>query len=98
VTGGLDEYPVAGEEAERFLREKGAALRIFAGLPHAVPGITTNDVLVTDQPRELRNYVDQGFLKSVGEVQTHAMVMSAHGILHCELGDTIRQVVDGGLA
>ncbi|MEM0448211.1 MAG: Ni-sirohydrochlorin a,c-diamide reductive cyclase catalytic subunit [Methanomassiliicoccales archaeon] len=98
ITGGLDEYPVAGERAARFLERERADLRIFAGLPHAVPGITPEDILVTDQPRELRNYIDRGFAKSVGEINTHAMVMSAHGILKNELGETIRQIVDGGMA
>lgn len=98
ITGGLDEYPMTGERVARFLEGKELDLRIFAGLPHAVPGITAEDVLVTDQPRELRNYIDKGFTKSVGEIQTHAMVMSARGILRNELGDTVRQVVDGGMA
>ncbi|MBI0584290.1 MAG: Ni-sirohydrochlorin a,c-diamide reductive cyclase catalytic subunit [Methanomassiliicoccus sp.] len=96
LTGGLDEYPVAGEAASKALADSGADLRIVAGLPHAVPGLRKEDVLVTDQPRELRNYIDQGFQRSVGEINTHAEVMSTEKVLYCELGNTIREIVDGG--
>ena len=53
---------------------------------------------MTDQPRQLRNFIDQGFERSVGEITTHADVMAATAVLRSELGDTIRQVADGGLA
>jgi hypothetical protein len=55
-------------------------------------------VLITDQPRELRNYIDQGFLRSVGEVNTHADVMSTTKVLYSELGNTIREIVERGFA
>ncbi len=96
VTGGLDEYPVAGEKAAEFLAENKADLTILAGLPHAVPNISKNDILVTDQPRELRNYLENGFELAVGEISTHAAVMKTSSVLHCELGDTIREVVEKG--
>jgi putative methanogenesis marker 13 metalloprotein len=96
MTGGLDEYPVAGEKASQALSASKADLRIVAGLPHAVPGLRKEDVLVTDQPRELRNYIDQGFSRSVGEVNTHADVMSTDKVLYSELGNTIREIVDKG--
>jgi putative methanogenesis marker 13 metalloprotein len=96
MTGGLDEYPVAGEKASLALEESRADLRIVAGLPHAVPGIREEDILVTDQPRELRNYIDQGFRLSVGEVNTHADVMSTDKVLYSELGNTIREIVEKG--
>jgi putative methanogenesis marker 13 metalloprotein len=98
LTGGLDEYPVAGERASAALEASGADLRIVAGLPHAVPGIRHEDILITDQPRELRNYIDQGFQLSVGEINTHADVMSTTKVLYSELGNTIREIVDRGFA
>ncbi len=97
VTGGLDEYPVAGERAAEALSSD-FDLRVVAGLPHAVPGLRKEDVLVTDQSRELRNYIDQGYLLSVGEVTTHADVMSTEKVLFSELGNTIREIVDQGFA
>lgn len=98
LTGGLDEYPVAGEGAAQALAEASADLWVVAGLPHAVPGLRREDVLITDQPRELRNYIDQGFLRSVGEVNTHADVMSTTKVLYSELGNTIREIVERGFA
>ncbi len=98
VTGGLDEYPVSGERAAEALSSLDIDLRIIAGLPHMVPGLKKEDILVTDQPRQLRNYIEQGFTMSVGEITTHADVMAAHAVLMSEFGETIRQVVDGGLA
>lgn len=97
ITGGLDEYPVAGDKAAEALEAAGAELRVVAGLPHAVPGLRKDDILVTDQPRELRNYIDQGFLMSVGEITTHADVMGTTKVLYSELGNTIREIVDRGL-
>ena len=98
LTGGLDEYPVAGEKAVGYLKDRKVDLRVICGLPHAVPDITQKDVLVTDQPRVLRNFIDAGFEYSVGEISTHSALMGATGIVHSELGDTIREVVDEELA
>ena len=98
ITGGLDEYPVSGDRAAAALTSCHADLRIIAGLPHTVPGLSHDDILVTDQPRQLRNYIDQGFSRAVGEISTHADVMAAHSVLRSELGETIRQVADGGWA
>ena len=98
LTGGLDEYPVAGERASAFLKGDGAGLRVICGLPHAIPDLRREDILVTDQPRELRNFLDEGFDYSVGEISTHSALMGATGIVHSELGDTIRDIVDGEAA
>lgn len=96
ITGGLDEYPLAAERASELLAAGDHDMRIIAGLPHQLTGLRQDDVLITDQPRELRNYLDHGFIYSVGEVTTHADVMKTNKVIHCELGDTIREVVDKG--
>lgn len=98
ITGGLDEYAVSGDRASQIMNGCSADLRVIAGVPHTVPGMSTNDILVTDQPRQLRNYLEKGFTMAVGELSTHADVMSARSVLRSELGETIRQVADGGLA
>jgi putative methanogenesis marker 13 metalloprotein len=94
ITGGLDEYPIAGEKVADLLDSHHADVRVIAGLPHAVPRLRKDDVLVTDQPRELRNYLDQGFSNAVGEISTHSDVMGTHSIIASELGNTIREVVE----
>ena len=98
ITGGLDEYAVSGEKAAEALARCDADLRVIVGVPHTVPGLSANDILVTDQPRQLRNYLEKGFAMAVGELSTHADVMSARSVLRSELGETIRQVAGGGLA
>ncbi|MCQ5376323.1 MAG: Ni-sirohydrochlorin a,c-diamide reductive cyclase catalytic subunit, partial [Methanomassiliicoccales archaeon] len=95
LSGGLDEYPIAGEKAMKYLENKKIDLRVLCGLPHAIPDLKVEDILVTDQPRELRNFIDSGFTLAVGEISTHSMLMGARGIVHSELGDTIRELVDG---
>ncbi|QLH74315.1 MAG: Ni-sirohydrochlorin a,c-diamide reductive cyclase catalytic subunit [Methanomassiliicoccales archaeon] len=96
LTGGLDEYPVAAEKASMLLQQGGYDLRIIAGLPHHLTGLRKDDVLVTDQPRELRNYIQNGFELSVGEVTTHADVMRTDKVIRNELGNTIREVAEKG--
>jgi Ni-sirohydrochlorin a,c-diamide reductive cyclase subunit CfbD len=98
ITGGLDEYPVSADRASEILRAGNYDMRIVAGLPHHLLGLRKDDILVTDQPRELRNYLDNGFINSVGEVNTHADVMRTSTIIRNELGDTIREIVDRGIA
>lgn len=93
LTGGLDEYPITGERAADILRQEEVDLRVICGLPHALPDIQPNDVLVTDQPRELRNLLEMGFTMAVGEISTHSALMGATGIVHSETGDTIRELV-----
>ncbi|WP_400259985.1 Ni-sirohydrochlorin a,c-diamide reductive cyclase catalytic subunit [Candidatus Methanomassiliicoccus intestinalis] len=97
ITGGLDEYPVLGDICSQSLEASNADLRIIAGLPHIIPNLKKDDILVTDQPREIRNYIDRGFEYSIGEINTHAAVMGATKIIPSELGNTIREIVDGGL-
>ena len=69
-------------------------LRVVCGLPHAIPDLNPEDVLVTNQPRVLRNLLDQGYLMAVGEVSTHSALMGASGIVPSEIGDTIRELVE----
>ena len=92
MTGGLDEYPVAGEVAASHLEDGAYDLRVIVGLPHAVPGIGVDDVLVTDQPRQLANLIAQGHRYAVGEISSHSAIMAATGIVATETGDTIREL------
>lgn len=96
ITGGLDEYPVSGEKAANALDMNEVDLRIIAGVPHAVPRLIKDDILVTDQPRQLRNYIDNGFKMAIGEISTHADVMGTSRVLTTEFGDTLREVTEKG--
>ncbi|MBR2255725.1 MAG: Ni-sirohydrochlorin a,c-diamide reductive cyclase catalytic subunit [Candidatus Methanomethylophilaceae archaeon] len=89
VIGGLDEYAVVGDRMKEAIDGYAPDLRIVLGICHALPDLRPDDILVTDQPRELRNYLEQG-LTAVGEISSHTMVMGAEGIVRLETADTIR--------
>jgi putative methanogenesis marker 13 metalloprotein len=92
VTGGLDEYPVAGIRAAKHIASTEHDLLVACGIVHAIPGLDRDAVLMSDQPREVDNYICEGFRDVVSEPDIHARVMGAHGVLRTELGDTIREL------
>lgn len=93
IVGGLDEYPVVGERMKEAVDAFEPDLRVILGICHAYPEIGQDDILITDQPRELANYLNQNYRSAVGEVNSHNMVMGAHGIVHLETADTLRELV-----
>jgi len=93
ITGGLDEYAVVGARTRAAVDSFGPDLTIILGICHAYPGISKDDILVTDQPRELANYLSQGF-NAVGEISSHSMVMGTHHIIHLETADTLRDLLE----
>ena len=92
VIGGLDEYAVVGDEIQEAVKEFSPDLTIILGICHAYPGLDGDCILVTDQPRELSNYLDQGF-SAVGEVGSHGLVMGAKGIITLETAQTLRELI-----
>ncbi len=92
ITGGLDEYPIAGIRAAEHIAASPHDLLIACGIVHAIPALDRNALLVSDQPREVDNYLREGFRDVVSEPDIHARVMSAHGIVRTELGDTLREL------
>ena len=92
VIGGLDEYAVVGDEMQEAVKEFSPDLTIILGICHAYPGLDEDCILVTDQPRELSNYLDQGFA-AVGEVGSHGLVMGAKGIITLETAQTLRELI-----
>ena len=67
-------------------------LTVVLGICHGYPGLDESCVLVTDQPRELSNYLEQGFT-AVGEVGSHGLVMGAKGIITLETAQTLRELI-----
>ena len=92
VIGGLDEYAVVGDEMQEVVKEFSPDLTVILGICHAYPGLDEDCILVTDQPRELSNYLDQGFA-AVGEVGSHGLVMGAKGIITLETAQTLRELI-----
>lgn len=94
IVGGLDEYALVGERMRSVVDEQSPDLTVIIGICHAYPDISPNDILITDQPRQLANYLSQGFT-AVGEISSHSMVMSARNIIHLETSDMLREMLEG---
>ncbi len=92
--GGLDEYAVVGEEMMIRVNEFSPDLLVIAGIPHAYPNLSSEQILITDQPRQLSNYLSKGY-EAVGEISSHALVMNVRSIIPTETGDTIREMMRG---
>ncbi len=92
--GALDEYPLVGEEMRKAVDEFAPDLTIILGICHAYPGMGEEDILITDQPRQLANYLNRGCRWAVGEISSHTMVMGAHSIVPLETADTLREMLE----
>jgi len=92
IVGGLDEYAVVGEDMEKIVNDFDPDLKVIVGIPHAYPTLDANDILITDQPRQLSNYLSKGY-DAVGEISSHSMVMNTNKIIAMETGDTIRELL-----
>lgn len=95
VVGGLDEYAVVGDKMKEAVDGFGPDLLILVGMPHMYPGFNAENILITDQPRQLSNYLSMGCSLSVGEISSHSMVMGTDRIIPLETGDTLREIVRG---
>lgn len=91
--GGLDEYAVVGSKIKEAVDKFAPDLLVLAGIPHAYPGYSADDVLITDQPRQLANYLNSGCHLAVGEIASHSMVMNTRKIIELETGNTIRELL-----
>jgi putative methanogenesis marker 13 metalloprotein len=92
IAGGLDEYAVIGEDLRKKVSSFGPDLVVIAGIPHAYPDLNRDQILITDQPRQLSNYLSKGY-DAVGEISSHLMVMNVRRIVPTETGDTIREIL-----
>jgi putative methanogenesis marker 13 metalloprotein len=92
IVGGLDEYAVIGEEVKEKVSGFDPDLLVIVGIPHAYPDLEAGQILITDQPRQLSNYLSKGY-DAVGEISSHAMVMNVRRIVPTETGDTIRELL-----
>ena len=93
VVGGLDEYAVVGDRMFAEVEAFSPDLTVVLGICHGYPRLDEGCVLVTDQPRELGNYLMQG-LAAVGEAGSHSLVMGAEGIVTLETAQTLRELVE----
>ncbi|MDO5861449.1 MAG: Ni-sirohydrochlorin a,c-diamide reductive cyclase catalytic subunit [Thermoplasmata archaeon] len=93
IVGGLDEYSIVGQQMKEKVDAFGPDLTIILGICHAYPGMGEEDILITDQPRQLANYLNAGCQWAVGEISSHPLVMGAHAIVPLETADTLRELL-----
>ena len=95
-TGRTDKGDIAivGDRMKEAVDGFGPDLTIILGICHAYPGMGEDDILITDQPRQLANYLNQGCRWAVGEISSHTMVMGAHSIVPLETADTLREMLE----
>ncbi len=93
IVGGLDEYAVIGQRLKDKVESEPTDLLIIVGIAHSYPDIPKDAILITDQPRQLANYLKSGYENSVGEISSHSMVMSARNIIPLETAETIREML-----
>lgn len=95
ITGGLDEYPVAGERAAALIRDSYSSydFAVLLGIPHALPleknNIKMEIFSVTNGPRTIEPLKWLGHDHAVLEVDLHPKTMGATGIIPSEFGDTL---------
>jgi putative methanogenesis marker 13 metalloprotein len=95
LTGGLDEYPIAGERAAALIRDLYSSydFAVLLGIPHALPLNRHNKTMeifsVTNGPRTIEPLKWLGHDHAVLEVDLHPKTMGATGIIASEFGDTL---------
>ena len=93
IVGGLDEYAVIGDRLKEIVEKDRHDLLIVIGIAHSYPDLPKDTVIITDQPRQLANYLNSGYENSVGEISSHSMVMGTRKIVSLETADTIREML-----
>ena len=93
IIGGSDEYPFIGERMKEAVEKGKQDLLIVVGIAHAYPDLPKDAILITDQPRQLANYLNSGYVNSLGEISSHSMVMGTRKIVPLETADTIREML-----
>ncbi|MGL4670245.1 MAG: Ni-sirohydrochlorin a,c-diamide reductive cyclase catalytic subunit [Methanobacteriaceae archaeon] len=107
ITGGLDEYPVTGEVAEKILKNNFTNsendidgdvdfdLIVVAGVPHAfkIENFNCESIAVTDGPRLVEPLKSLGYTHVVAEVDAHSKTLGTEKIVDSDLGLMLRTVI-----
>ncbi len=98
MTGGLDEYPLTGENAARTIKEKYPDYDyvVLSGVPHAVPYEAINGMeifSVTNGPRQVQPLKDIGHQHVMVEVDLHPRTLGVRGMVESEFGETLRSLL-----
>ncbi len=98
TTGGLDEYPLAGEKAANIIAENYSDYDyvVLSGVPHAVPYEAMKDMeifSITNGPRQVQPLRDAGHRHVMVEVDLHPKTLGVRGMVESEFGETLRSLL-----
>ncbi len=98
LTGGLDEYPIAGESVAQYLdghKEDGYDFVVLSGVPHAIPSDCLEGMeifSITNGPRQVRPIRELGHHHVVVEIDLHPKTLGVSTIVESEFGATLREM------
>ena len=97
ITGGLDEYPIAGNVVDELIAKKYADhdFAVITGVPHAIPmdHISHMEIIsVTNGPRQVVPLKEMGYRHVVVEIDLHPKTLGVNHIVESELGATLREM------
>ncbi len=97
ITGGLDEYPIAGNVVDNLIVKKYADydFAVITGVPHAIPMEHINNmeiISVTNGPRQVLPLKEMGHKHVVVEIDLHPKTLGVNHIVESELGATLREM------
>ncbi len=97
ITGGLDEYPIAGNVVDELIAKKYADhdFAVITGVPHAIPmdHISHMEIIsVTNGPRQVLPLKEMGHRHVVVEIDLHPKTLGVNHIVESELGATLREM------
>ncbi len=97
ITGGLDEYPIAGNVVDDLIVKKYAEydFAVITGVPHAIPmeHISNMEIIsVTNGPRQVLPLKEMGHKHVVVEIDLHPKTLGVNHIVESELGATLREM------
>ena len=97
ITGGLDEYPIAGNVVNELIKKKYADydFAVITGVPHAIPmdNISNMEIIsVTNGPRQVLPLKEMGHKHVVVEIDLHPKTLGVNHIVESELGATLREM------
>ena len=95
ITGGLDEYPVTGDNAADYLKSKDLDLIVVFGVPHAFPieDFDCESIAVTDGPRLVEPLRNLGYSHVVAELDAHSKTLGCREIVFSDFGGMIRSAI-----
>lgn len=95
ITGGLDEYPITGDEAAKVLKDKNIDFLIVAGVPHAIPieKLNVDALAITDGPRLVEPLKEIGYKYVVTELDAHSKTLGTDEIVKSDFGEVLREIL-----